>query len=257
MSAEELRQSVFSSIHMSTMVKSAQASVAYPNCTFCGGGAMCTTKSSPKRKVVLCQLSLYTNPSESFVVWYKKQDEPKGMLWSRSFCPRRGQDASIELISRGCRGRCSYTLKFPNPRSSEEWYKLLRQESRKTPCVGDELKLSEDEEHKSASLDSLLTEMSPPFVYIYSEEDNNDVNSEAADMLEPLTPVSPSSSKTSKSKRRKVKSSPILCNPLNGFGRTLKRNTIQVSTSVSSVVALDSIGNTPDDISRWSWPLKA
>lgn len=136
-SDELLRQNVFSSIHMSSRVKMGQVSISYPSCSFCGG-----TGKGGNRKVLQCSFSLYTNSSESFVVWYKKQDEPKGMLWLKSCCVRRGAECSaeatmpIELISKGCRGRCSYTLRFSNRGTAEEWYRSLRSESRKNTHGG-------------------------------------------------------------------------------------------------------------------------
>uniref|UniRef100_A0A1X7VL50 PH domain-containing protein n=1 Tax=Amphimedon queenslandica TaxID=400682 RepID=A0A1X7VL50_AMPQE len=137
-SDELLRQNVFSSIHMSTQVKMGQVSMSYPSCSFCG-----KTGKGGSRKVRQCYFSLYTNSSESFVVWYKKQDgEPKGMLWLKSCCVRRGAECSaeatmpIELISKGCRGRCSYTLRFSNRGTAEEWYRSLRSESRKNGSGG-------------------------------------------------------------------------------------------------------------------------
>lgn len=268
MGTEELRQSVYSSIHMSTLVKSIQTSITYPSCPFCGGSS--SSKRSPKRKVALCQLTLYTNSSESFIVWCKKE-EPKGMLWMRSCCIRKGQENSVELISRGCRGRCSYTLKFSNPVASEEWYRLLKQESRKVPSIGDELPSSSSaDDDDLTSLDSILSEITPlsslSELMQYSESDEN--SEESIDSLEPLS--SPpnsftSSSKKSKSKKTKksvkskVKSSPVLCNPLQALGKHKKPISNSCSsTAMTTIYPLDSIENTTDDqLSRWSWPLKA
>jgi len=256
---EELRQNVFSSIHMSTMVKSTQTSITYPSCTFCGGSL--SSKGSPKRKVLFCQLTLYTNPSESFIVWFKKQEEPKGLLWLRSCCVRKEQANTIELISRGCRGRCSYTLKFAAPSVTDEWYRMLKQESRRMPTVGDEL--SSDVECDSAPLDSILAEMTPPLVQVYSENDE-DGEAEPTDTLTPIT-VTPTTSKSKPLKtvkpKHKVKSTRVFCNPLQGltFGHrkiSLPANSSYASTT--AIVPLESIENTTDDqVSRWSWPLKA
>jgi len=286
MSTEELRQNVFSSIHMSTLARSVQASITYPSCTFCGGALVGgSTRSAPKRKTALCQLSLYTNSSESFVVWYKKQDEPKGMLWMRTCCIRKGSDDNcVELISRGCRGRCSYTLKFSSAHTSDDWYKMLKQESRKIPSLGDEL-LSNLDEGYLESLDSMLTDTSPLSVLnevLYggsSDEDdseNQPESSETQDQVAPLnhpassTPTSKPlrSNKTPKSKtvKSKLKSSPVICNPLQGLSTKSKKakdNIISTSTSFSSSSVgsvstnpLESIENS-FDASRWSWPMKA
>ena len=266
MGSEELRQNVFSSVHMSTMLKGTQAAVTYPCCSFCGGTK--NSKGSPKRKVVLGQLVLYTNPSESFIVWYKKQDEPKGILWLRSCCVMKGQDSgSIELISRGCRGRCSYTLKFSAPSTGDEWYRLLRQESRRVPTIGDEIPGTSDDESSSASLDFILTEIPPSVGASTTSED--DENRESADydsiLLSELPPSNGAAARTSKSKtlkhKHKVKSVPILCNPLHGLRRrkiSLPSAATTYSSTVYPIMPLDSIENTPEEqVSRWSWPLKA
>ena len=165
-SDELLRQNVFSSIHMSTRVKMGQVSMSYPSCSFCG-----QTGKGGNRKVLQCNFSLYTNSSESFVVWYKKQDDPKGMLWLKSCCVRRGAECSaeatmpIELISKGCRGRCSYTLRFSNRGTAEEWYRSLRSESRKNASGGstgadiDEYDpFSSDSGEESNPLDEIFSE---------------------------------------------------------------------------------------------------
>ena len=237
------------------MVKSTQTVVTYPRCSFCGG--MKNSKSSAKRKVVLGQLSLYTNSSESFIVWCKKHDEPKGQLWLRSCCVRKGQEGAIELISRGCRGRCSYTLKFAVPSASEEWYRLLRQESRRVPTIGDdELAVYEDIDD-STSLDSILTDMTPSLEYAYSSENDENYGSDEVDSLSPSQPPTPNSKSKKQAKlKSKVKSSPILCNPLHGLRGTGSRKSIS-SSSVQTILPFESyIENTPEDLSRWSWPLK-
>ena len=278
MSTEELRQNVFSSIHMSTLAKSIQAGITYPSCTFCGGTLVSgSSKNSPKRKSALCQLTLYTNSSESFIVWYKKQDEPKGILWMRSFCIRKGlEDNTVELISRGCRGRCSYTLKFSSSHACEEWYRLLKQESRKIPSLGDELPGSIDEGYL-ASLDSMLTDTSPLSVLnevLHNSDDdtennsnsnsNNEESRESKDQVTPLRQHrqhrSPTTSPKPKNKSVKGK----LINPLQSLTKHKKVSVIPISSSfssstVGSVNPLDSIENTPPDdyLSRWSWPMKA
>lgn len=255
---------------MSSLVRTSHASVAYPSCSFCGGSAI-NSKSSPKRKVALCQVSLYTSVSDSFITWYKKQEEPKGMLWIHSCCVRRGQDSNVELISRGCRGRCSYTLKFATPSASEEWYRLLKLESRKTPSsFGEELS-SECNNDGSlgdlTSLDAMLTDISPlssiTELSAYSESDENNSDDGSIVSTNPSVPETSSKSKKRKSKM-KVKS--VFGNPLQSIGRSKKtthstlNNTVSVGTV--QVAPLDSITSqsTPDLMDpwvRWSWPLKA
>ena len=279
MGSEELRQEVFSSIHLSSLVKSTQASITYPSCSFCGG-ALVSSKGSPKRKVALCTLTLYTNTSESFVVWYKKQEEPKGMLWLGSYCVRKGQENAIEFISRSCRGRCSYTLKFSTAATSDDWYRLLKQESRKVPTICDELPGSvAGEDDSVTSLDCILTDSSPLSVTPFSElisyrDESEDNGDELRDTLEPITPPavqtgskskSPKVKSKGKSKKTKqrVKSTPVLCNPLHSLGGRNKKtlgSTYSTSAVTMGFCPLDSVENGPDDqleLARWSWPLKA
>jgi hypothetical protein len=277
---EELRQNVFSSIHMSTLAKAVQANITYPSCTFCGGTLVSgSSKGSPKRKSALCQLSLYTNSSESFVVWYKKLEEPKGLLWMRSCCIRKGvNENTVELISRGCRGRCSYTLKFSSLHASDEWYKLLKQESRKIPSLGDELPSSLDaDEGYFASLDSMLTDTAPLNVLNEvlhgnqqdsenQEESRTECNDHTLSSSPKSSPKSTPKSKNSKSKTIKgtKKSSPVICNPLQGLSsKSRKSSVIPISSSFTNggmVIdsnPLESIENSEDYLSRWSWPMKA
>lgn len=275
MGSEELRQNVFSSIHMSSLAKSVQAGISYPSCTFCGGTLVGgSSKSSPKRKSALCQLTLYTNSSESFIVWCKKSEEPKGILWMRSCCVRKGlDDNTVELISRGCRGRCSYTLKFAASRASDEWYKLLKQESRKIPSLGDELPSSLDDGYM-ASLDSMLMDTSPLSVlnevlHGESQDEDSENRTESQDLVAPLQGHAPSPTSSPKSKAKtpksksvkgklKSKSSPMICNPLQGLSsKSRKTSVIPISTSFNSTaIPLESIENTPADDFRWSWPMK-
>lgn len=264
---------------MSSLAKTMQASITYPSCTFCGGTLVSgSSKGSPKRKTALCQLSLYTNSSESFIVWYKKE-EPKGMLWMRTCCIRKGQnDNTVELISRGCRGRCSYTLKFSSSHASEDWYKLLKQESRKIPSLGDELPSSLDEGYM-ASLDSMLMDTSPLSILNEVLHGNQDLENqeewrteEQSLQLHPTptsTPPPPSSSPprstSPKSKTKTPKSKSKVCNALQGLSsKSRKVSVIPVSSSftgtttnsVSSVNPLESIENSDHYLSvpRWSWP---
>ena len=262
--SEELRQNVFSSILMSTKLKSSHASVTYPCCTFCGGSS---AKGSPKRKVLLCQLSLYINPSESFIVWGKKQDEPKGILWLRSCCVRRGQERTIELISRGCRGRCSYTLKFSSSSSADDWYRSLRGESRRAPTVGDDVPSSdEDDGRMSATLDAILTEMTPLASENHEqEEDLLDYPEDLPPSITVSAPPAPlptalagkKSPKIKKSSKKLKASSPVLCNPLQGL--VSRKTSCPVTSYSASIYPLESIENTPAPVSeaemtRWSWP---
>ncbi len=272
MSTEELRQNVFSSIHLSTLMKSIQGNITYPSCTFCGGTlTSSSSRGSPKRKSAICQLSLYTNSSESFIVWYKKQDEPKGMLWMRTCCVRKGDlDNSVELISRCCRGRCSYTLKFSSNSVSEEWYKLLKQESRKIPSFGDELpsSLMEEETGYQASLDYVLTDITPLRVLNEvlhgNDEERANEEKDAPDSQSDGSPTSSpklKSKKSTKAVKHKRKSSPVICNPLQGLSAKTKK-TIPSSSSLSGTslysVNTDNIENNQDSdyLSRWSWPVK-
>ena len=262
MGSEELRQNVFSSILMSTKLKSLQASLTYPSCSFCGGSS--NARGSPKRKSLLCQLSLYVNPSESFIVWGKKQDEPKGMVWLRSCCVRRGQEeATVELISRGCRGRCSYTIKLSTSSVADDWYRSLRGESRRAPTVGDDDPSEEEDDRMSATLDAILTEMAPSTGGERpgeEEEETTDSNSVHRDPP-PAVLVTPAPSKKTKGKKRakKLKSSPVLCNPLQGL--VSRKTNCPVSVTYSaSIFPLDitTEPNTPTlpelEMTRWSWP---
>lgn len=295
---------------MSTIVKTSQATVTYPCCSFCGGT---DPKGSPKpRKVVLAQFSLYTNPSESFVVWCKKQDEPKGMLWVRSFCVRKGDGGAVELISRSCRGRCSYTLKFSS--ASEEWYRLLRQESRRAPSLG--IGGEEDSpdsastqqpasagEDDSLSLDWMLSDLSPSLDHAqaYSDSESDEpsregspgdgdrrlpvihehtldaarttlagdaggsmrVSPSSSPINKPQPPAgkkskrwrrSTSTSKIAGSGKQKQKTTPVVsCNPLQGLGR---RKTISCADGAHAVAPFPAV-ESHEDLSRFSWPLKA
>ena len=262
MGSEELRQNVFSSVLMSTKLKSSQASLTYPSCSFCGGNS--SAKGSPKRKSLLCQLSLYVNPSESFIVWGKKQDEPKGMVWLRSCCVRRGQEeGTIELISRGCRGRCSYTIKLSTSFVADDWYRSLRGESRRVPTVADDVLTDEEDDRMTATLDAILTEMAPSTVSdSLLEESETDVGCvDDRDASQPNTldppPVTVASKKT-KNHAKKLKSQPVLCNPLQGLVSRKTTCTVVGSYSASIYPIDTSEANTPSlpelEMTRWSWP---
>lgn len=165
-SEELLRQNVFSSIHMSSSIKSNQVSVSYPACSLCCGGATTlsgTPNKKTARKQAVLQITLYANSSESFVVWGKKVDEPKGILWLRSCSIRRGSDNEgnmpIEMLTKGCRGRCSHTLRFASRIVAEEWYRLLKQESRKlTPMEYEDPFSSDSGEEEASPLDRILSD---------------------------------------------------------------------------------------------------
>jgi len=176
----------------------------------------------------------------------------------------------VELISRGCRGRCSYTLKFSNNTVSEEWYKLLKQESRKIPSFGDELpsSLMEDAGYQ-ASLDYVLTDITPLSVLnevlhgkveesTNEEKDTTDSPSESS----PTTSPKLKSKNSKKLAKHKRKSSPVICNPLQGLSAKTKK-TIPSSSSLTnnafySVNETDSFDNNQDAdyLTRWSWPVK-
>ena len=267
MGSEELRQSVFSSILMSTKLKSSQASLTYPSCSFCGGTS--STKGSPKRKSLPCQLSLYVNPSESFIVWGKKQDEPKGMVWLRSCCVRRGQEeGTIELISRGCRGRCSYTIKLSTAAYvADDWYRSLRLESRRAPTVGEDVSTDEDD-RMTATLDAILTEMAPSTISdsVADQEETETDGGKDSPQLNACVPSVQTPSKKAKTKKhtKKRKSTPVLCNPLQGLvSRKTSCPVAVVGSYSASIYPLESTETgttTPSltlpelEMTRWSWP---
>lgn len=269
MSSEELRRSVFSSIHMSSLLRTSNSSITYPSCTFCGGSII-KPRSSPKRKVALSQLSLYTNPSDSFIVWYKKEDEPKGMLWLSSCCVRKGQENTIELISRGCRGRCSYSLKFSCLATCDEWHRLLKHEVRKSPSTGeDDFNNPMDRISDTASLDAMLTDISPLSEHSnYSlSDENSDVGSITSVNSLAQLPTSKSEAKKSSTSRSikvdvKVKVKPVLRNPLLRFGRTKKTsrpqsgNSFSASTRSSTLGSIENTSLSSPELDWWSWPLR-
>ena len=246
-SEDMLRQNVFSSIHLSTELQRGQASVTYPSCSFCGG-TVSGKKPSSARKVATCQLSLYTNPSESFIVWFKKPDEPKGMLWLRSCHVRRGStvdgSSPVELISKGCRGRCSYTLRFVQQTSTEEWYRLLRQESRRNADYDDPADMSEEEE---SPLDRLLADL--------QDDGECSLLQDRKDRRESQGSSPPSSGRSSPKKpSAKTKNRPFRIQISTTFGR---KTSVPVTTASSYVECPISPDSTTDAVSRWSWPVKA
>lgn len=249
-SDEVLRQNVFSSIHMSTEVKTGQVSISYPSCSFCGGGL-------GARKVVTCYVSLYTNSSESFVVWCKKPDEPKGMLWLRSCCVRRGAQCSaettmpIELISKGCRGRCSYTLRFSKRALGEEWYRSLRQETRKHTAASSTLDVTDD----PFSSDSGEEGYSDPLDSILSDHDNS-----TEDRLKLPQTKRKISSPTFPTKHKDFVDTSLKKKSKGRHGFQLPFTAAIMDRSNKSIYTTSSqdtpSGGGSDTLGRWSWPVK-
>ena len=241
-SEDMLRQNVFSSIHLSSELHKGQVSITYPACSFCGGMTS-GKKSSSARKVVTCQMSLYTNSSESFIVWFKKPDEPKGLLWLRSCHVRRGTTVDgicpVELISKGCRGRCSYTLRFVHQTSTEEWYRYLRQESRRN---AQDDPLDSDTREEETPLDRLLADL-PEETDCSSPERRDSRTLQKS----PASSVRYSPKKLSpKSKNRPFKFQ------ITTFGRGDRKTSVPVGP-----VNLDApLSPDATDVSRWSWPVK-
>ncbi len=255
---EELRQNVFSSTHMSTMAKTTQATITYPCCSYCAGGN--SWKSSPKRKVVFGQLSLYTNTSESFIVWYKKHDDPKGMLWLRSCCIKKGHDgAQVELITRGCKERCSYSLSFLALPIADEWYRFLKQESRKAPSIGDGILCEELD--SSSSLDSILNEMTPSYREFYSDSDeywSDDLDRFAQQPAETkvatANPTVSISTVNTLKRKSKAKSTPTI-QGIRSTSPILHAVGSPASARESEMLHIVAETATDDQLSRWSWPL--
>ena len=269
MSDELLRQNVFSSIHMSTEVKTDQVSIGYPTCSFCGG----LERKSSGRKVAACLISLYTNSSDSFVVWSKKQDEPKGMLWLQSCCIRRGVDTEggtlpIELISKGCRGRCSYTLRFPRKSLAEEWYRSLKLESRKNSAAsgGDtDLFSSDSSGDESHPLDTIMSDTHLELRYDQASIRTSSNRRSSSPILpkhhytintddSTIKPISNSTS-SSKSKHKKAKGFRI------PFTTSIMDRKVSLPTQTPSGYTQSTINtlNSPADsetLGRWSWPVK-
>ncbi|XP_065883461.1 uncharacterized protein [Dysidea avara] len=133
---EMLRQNVFSSMHMSTRLKSEVVQLVEPVCSVCG-----VSKGPPKKKTRSYHFSVYTNCSEPFVVWFKKSEAPKGMLWLRSFNIRRSSTEAnvLELVSKTCHFKCAYKIKLSSSNKVGEWYQLLKDESRRQPTIGGDL----------------------------------------------------------------------------------------------------------------------
>ena len=131
---EMLRQSVFSSIHLSSRLKCDVVQLSTPLCSNCGAN-----KATSKKKPGSYYFSVYTNKSEPFVVWFKKREDPKGILWLRNYTIRKSSDDAneIELVSRGCPFKCTHKIKLSNNGRTSEWYQLLRDESRRQPSISD------------------------------------------------------------------------------------------------------------------------
>ena len=132
---EMLRQSVFSSIHLSSRLKSDVVQLSTPLCSNCG-----VNKATSKKKAGSYYLSIYTNNSEPFVVWFKKREDPKGILWLRNYTVRKCSDANeLELVNKGCPFKCAHKIKLSTSSRTSEWYQLLRDESRRQPSISDEI----------------------------------------------------------------------------------------------------------------------
>lgn len=133
---EVLRQNVFSSIHLSSRLKHDVVQLSTPLCSNCG-----VNKATSKKKPGSYCLSLYTNKSEPFVVWFKKREEPKGILWLRNYTVRKsaGDANELELVSRGCPFKCAHKIKLSSGNRTSEWYQLLRDESRRQPSISDDI----------------------------------------------------------------------------------------------------------------------
>ena len=144
---EMLRQSVFSSIHLSSRLKCDIVQLFTPLCSNCG-----VNKASSKKKPGSYYLSIYTNKSEPFVVWCKKREDPKGILWLRNYAVRKSSNDcnEIELVSKGCPFKCTHKIKLANSNRTSEWYQLLRDESRRQPSISDV------DIHSESFLDSIL-----------------------------------------------------------------------------------------------------
>jgi len=168
---EMLRQNVFSSMHMSTRLKSEVVQLVEPVCSMCG-----VNKGPSKKKTRSYHFSVYTNCSEPFVVWFKKSEEPKGMLLLRTFNIRRSSTEAnvLELVSKTCHFKCAYKIKLSSSNKVGEWYQLLKDESRKQPTIGGDL--SDD----SFLLDSIFDDASHKSFY---SEDIIEEDSKLADDL--------------------------------------------------------------------------
>lgn len=244
-SDELLRQNVFSSIHMSTEVKTGHVSISYPSCSYCGG---IDKKSASNRKVISCYASLYTNSSESFVVWSKKQDEPKGMLWLRSCCVRRGAECTaestmpIELISKGCRGHCSYTLRFSKRSEAEEWFRSLRLESRKH-TIDKEDPFSSSDSGEDNPLDNILSESHGRI------EDKLKLPQARRKISSPTLPTRQQTKSPDIKRKKKKSSNNIFQLPFLMDHSLPSISTIYKQDSPTSPGGTDSLG-------RWSWPVR-
>lgn len=133
---EMLRQNVFSSIHLSSRLKSDVVQLSTPLCSNCG-----VNKATSKKKPGSYYLSIYTNKSEPFVVWFKKREDPKGILWLRNYTVRKSTNDvnELELVSRGCPFKCAHKIKLASSNKASEWYQLLRDESRRQPSINDDI----------------------------------------------------------------------------------------------------------------------
>ena len=166
---EMLRQNVFSSIHLSSRLKSDVVQLSTPSCSNCG-----VSKATNKKKPGTYHFSIYTNKSEPFVVWFKKREDPKGMLWLRNYTVRKclSDSSELELVSRGCPFKCTHKIRLSNVNKASEWYQLLREESRR--------QLSIDDGISSESLDSIF-EYDTSQRSFFSEEDDGKLDLAGSD----------------------------------------------------------------------------
>jgi len=158
---EMFRQSVFSSIHLSSRLKSDVVQLVTPLCSNCG-----VSKTTCKKKQGSYYLSVYTNSSEPFIVWFKKREDPKGILWLRNYIVRKcsADGNELELVSKGCQFKCAHKIKLSNSNRTSEWFQLLRDESRRQPSIGDDIS-------SESFLDSILDNSSQKS-FFNDEEDS-------------------------------------------------------------------------------------
>lgn len=274
-SEELLRQNVFSSIHMSSAIKCNQVSVSYPACSLCCGGATNTVSGTASkktaRKQAVFQITLYANSSESFVVWGKKVDEPKGMLWLRSCSIRRGSDNEgnmpIEMLTKGCRGRCSHTLRFSSRIVAEEWYKLLKQESRKiTPMEFDDPFSSDSGgEDEDSPLDRILSDTTSLDAidggeqFLYQVPSSRRSSSPA---IKPLTRTKSSENNFLSTSLPPLKNKSPFRLPFTTSHNTSRKISLPVYTTsqhhqqntINQILLLEPPNTS--DLERWSWPVQ-
>ena len=275
---EMLRQSVFSSIHLSSRLKSDVVQLTTPLCSNCG-----VNKATSKKKPGSYYLSIYTNNSEPFVVWFKKREDPKGILWLRNYIVRKCSNANeLELLTRGCPFKCAHKIKLSTSCRTSEWYQLLRDESRRQPSISDDVSSEpfldtsfDDASHRSffgeddSKLD--LPESDGETYSLSSSADSEDkaslnecsvgvpspVNQNCTSLLSYLKGSKSRNLTTSvlphlKAKEtKKVKSASLLISPQQQQQYKLPAVTVQAHRKPLS--ACDYNSDT-DVVERWSWP---